>query len=510
MDEEKRDGLGRADEMLVEAAEETVATEEEEEVEGADGFETVAWPDVWPEGEVGEEAAAVDEGGGEPKVALFGREFPKKKTFIAAGVAAAVLLAGVGGCALLSRQPEPAATVSQQAGQATDSAEAEAKTMYVNVGVTAEGWDEATSSPVIAHIESDDGEVDFYHAYGANKAEAVAVGDESTCKVTYISPVNADGSIYKVGETKSLTASDEKTSDASATTATLEKVEAGSVTAGDLTNIATQVTEAVKKGDSTLSGDKGSQVVSKVEGNIKNSPAADDDVKQSVEQQAGQAQEEAKKEETAARVPTTSGGSSFSGSSTNSGSGSSGGNSNSGSNQSSSQVSQNSSSQSQSSSQQGSSQGGNNSGGSSAGGSASQHQHSWVHHDAEYTTVHHDAVTHTEIVHHAAVTHTETVHHDAVTHREGCYVCGCGYTVPSSEYNLMLSHQEEMLLKEGSHPGFHTDYTTVTDQAAWDETVTVTDQAAWDETVTVTDQAAWEEQVQTKAAYDSCSCGATK
>ncbi len=504
MDEEKRDGLGRADEMLVEAAEETVATEEEEEVEGADGFETVAWPDVWPEGEVGEEAAAVDEGGGEPKVALFGREFPKKKTFIAAGVAAAVLLAGVGGCALLSRQPEPAATVSQQAGQATDSAEAEAKTMYVNVGVTAEGWDEATSSPVIAHIESDDGDVDFYHAYSANKAEAVAVGDESTCKVTYISPVNADGSIYKVGETKSLTSSDEKTPDATVTAATLEKVEAGSVTAGDLTNIAAQVTEAVKKGDSTLTGDKGSQVVSKVEGNIKNSPAADDDVKQSVEQQAGQAQEEAKKEETAARVPTTSGGSSSSGSSTNSGSsssgagtnsgsGSSGGNTNSGSGQSSSQASQNNSSQSQGSSQQGNSQGGNSgSGDSSAGGSSStQHQHSWV---AQTTTVHHDAVT-----------HTETVHHDAVRHEEYRYICNqCGADITDDPWG----HIESSLLSGGKCSGYHDDYVWITDQDAYDEVITVTDRAAWDETVTVTDRAAYDEVVTT--GYKCSSCGATK
>lgn len=274
-----------------------------------DGFDTVAWPDAWPDGDVGggEGGDNEDDGEDEPKVALFGRDVPRKRMFIAAGVAAAVLLAGIGGCAVLGRQPEPAATVSrQQADQAAaGEAEPEDKAMYVNVGVTAEGWDEATSSPVIAHIESDDGDVDFYHAFPANQAEPVAVGDESSCKVTYVSPVNADGSIYKVGESKTLASSEEKPADAAATAATLEKVEAAGVTADDLTNIATQVTEAVKKGDSTLTGDKGSQVVSKVEENIKNSPAAADDVKQSVEQQAGQAQEEAKKEETTAKVPTT-------------------------------------------------------------------------------------------------------------------------------------------------------------------------------------------------------------
>ena len=432
--------------------------------------------------------------------------------FIAAGVAAAVLLAGIGGCAVLGRQPEPAATVSrQQADQAAaEEAEPEAKTMYVNVGVTAEGWDEATSSPVIAHVESGDGGVDFYHAFPANQAEPVAVGDESSCKVTYVSPVNADGSIYKVGETKTLTASEEKVSDSSSTAATLERVDAGIVTADDLTNIASQVTDAVKKGDSTLTGDKGSQVVSKVEENIKNSPAATDDVKQSVEQQAGAAQEEAKKEETTAKVPTTSGGSSSSGSgsSTNS---SSGGNPNSGANQSSNQGGNTSQG---GSSQQGSgSQGGN----SQAGGSSSQHQHSWVaqtttvHHDAEYTTVHHDAEYTT--VHHDAETHTETVHHAAVKHEEYHYFCNnCGADITDDVHGHIMSS----MLSGGNCGSWHDEYVWITDQEAYDETVTVTDRAAWDEQVLT--KAAWDERVQTKAAWDETvtsgyvcsSCGATK
>ena len=479
-----------------------------------DGFDTVAWPDAWPDGDVGggEVGDNEDDGEDEPKVALFGREFPKKKVFIAAGVAAAVLLAGIGGCAVLGRQPEPAATVSrQQADQAAaEEAEPEDKAMYVNVGVTAEGWDEATSSPVIAHIESDDGDVDFYHAFPANQAEPVAVGDESSCKVTYVSPVNADGSIYKVGETKTLTASEEKVSDSSSTAATLERVDAAGVTADDLTNIASQVTEAVKKGDSTLTGDKGSQVVSKVEENIKNSPAATDDVKQSVEQQSGAAQEEAKKEETTAKVPTTSGGSSSSGSgsSTNS---SSGGNPNSGANQSSNQGGNTSQG---GSSQQGSgSQGGN----SQAGGSSSQHQHSWVaqtttvHHDAEYTTVHHDAEYTT--VHHDAETHTETVHHAAVKHEEYHYFCNnCGADITDDVHGHIMSS----MLSGGNCGSWHDEYVWITDQEAYDETVTVTDRAAWDEQVLT--KAAWDEHVQTKAAWDETvtsgyvcsSCGATK
>ena len=53
----------------------------------------------------------------------------------------------------------------------------------------AEGWDADTSTPVIAHIEGADGEVDFYTAIDANKQVTVKVGKSGTYTVTFISPV---------------------------------------------------------------------------------------------------------------------------------------------------------------------------------------------------------------------------------------------------------------------------------------------------------------------------------
>lgn len=77
----------------------------------------------------------------------------------------------------------------------------------------------------------------------------VKVSKSGTYTVTFISPVNADGSIYKVSS-KKVTAgkADKKTA---STGVTFNKVDADKVTKDDLTAIAKDVAAAVKKGDST-------------------------------------------------------------------------------------------------------------------------------------------------------------------------------------------------------------------------------------------------------------------
>ena len=130
--------------------------------------------------------------------------------------------------------------------------------MVLSLEVKADGWDADTSTPVIAHIEDADGEVDFYTAIAANKQVTVKVGESGTYTVTFISPVNADGSIYTVPSKKITAGKADKTV---ATGVTFDKVDADKVTKDDLTAIAKDVAEAVKKGDSTLTGDKGAEEV---------------------------------------------------------------------------------------------------------------------------------------------------------------------------------------------------------------------------------------------------------
>ena len=395
---------------------------------------------------------------------LFGREFSRKQVCAAgAGILCAALLIGGGGYAITHADW----TGKANAPAVSQSKDDEEQDMVLSLEVKADGWDTETSTPVIAHIEDEDGKVDFYTAIAANKQVTVKVGESGTYTVTFISPVNADGSIYKVPSKKVTAGKADKTV---ATGVTFDKVDADKVTKDDLTAIAKDVAEAVKKGDSTLTGDKGAEVVKKFEDNIKKNPNADTDA---VEKETEKAQESAKEEKSDAKTPETS-------DSKKSDSGSSNG-SKKDEGKSDSKPSGGNSSNSGSNS---------NSGSSSKKDDTPAHQHNWVaqtktvHHDAQYKTVHHDAVTH-------------QVWHDAVT--EEHYICNqCGADITSDPWG----HINNSLMNGGNCGSYHSTYVTVK-QGYYE---TVTDQAAYDEQVQVRD--AWDETVTT--GYKCSSCGATK
>lgn len=393
---------------------------------------------------------------------LFGRKFSRKQVCAAgAGILCAALLIGGGGYAITHADW----TGKANAPAVSQSKDDEEQDMVLSLEVKADGWDTETSTPVIAHIEDEDGKVDFYTAIAANKQVTVKVGESGTYTVTFISPVNADGSIYKVPSKKVTAGKADKTV---ATGVTFDKVDADKVTKDDLTAIAKDVAEAVKKGDSTLTGDKGAEVVKKFEDNIKKNPNADTDA---VEKETEKAQESAKEEKSDAK---TTGSSDNSGNKSNSSSKKDEGKSD-------SKPSGGNSSNSGSNS---------NSGSSSKKDDTPAHQHNWVaqtktvHHDAQYKTVHHDAVTH-------------QVWHDAVT--EEHYICNqCGADITSDPWG----HINNSLMNGGNCGSYHSTYVTVK-QGYYE---TVTDQAAYDEQVQVRD--AWDETVTT--GYKCSSCGATK
>ena len=382
------------------------------------------------------------------RIKLFGREFSRKQVCAAgAGILCAALLIGCGAYAI----SHASWTGDSNAPAVSQSKDDEEQDMVLSLEVKADGWDADTSTPVIAHIEDADGEVDFYTAIAANKQVTVKVGESGTYTVTFISPVNADGSIYKVPSKKVTAGKADKTV---ATGVTFDKVDADKVTKDDLTAIAKDVAEAVKKGDSTLTGDKGAEVVKKFEDNIKKNPNADAGA---VEKETDKAQETAKEEKSDAKTPETS-------DSKKSDSGSSNG---------SKKDNGNSGSDSKPSGSNNS-----NSGSSSKKDDTPAHVHKY--------DIYHPAVTHTEKVYHPAVTHTEKVYHPAVTHTEERSICnGCGADITGNEqahgYNALMAGNKAC-------GAYHTEYNTVTDSAAWEETVTITD----------------------SAAYYTCSCGATK
>ena len=403
---------------------------------------------------------AVEKEEGKPFV-LFGREFSRKQVCVAgAGILCAALLIGGGAYAI----SHASWTGDSNAPAVSQSKDDEKQDMVLTLEVKADGWDADTSTPVIAHIEDADGEVDFYTAIAANKQVTVKVGKSGTYTVTLIPPVNADGSTYKAASSKVKAGKDDKKTNG--TVITLEKVDADKVTKDDLTAIAKDVAAAVKKGDSTLTGDRGAALAKKFEDNIKKNPNADADA---VEKETGKAEETAKEDKSDAKTPETS-----DNKKNDSGSKSDSGNNGSGNKSDSKPSGSNNS----------------NSGSSSKKDDTPAHVHKY--------DIYHPAVTHTETVHHPAVTHTETVHHPAVTHTEERSICnGCGADITGNE----RAHAYNALMAGNKACGaYHTVYNTVTDSAAWEETVTTTDSAAWDETVTVTDS----------PAYYTCSCGATK
>ena len=397
---------------------------------------------------------------------LFGREFSRKQVCAAgAGILCAALLIGGGGYAIAhagwaGKSNTPA--VFQKAGD-------EKQDMALFLEVKAEGWGADTSTPVIAHIEGADGEVDFYTAIAANKKVSVTVGESGIYNVSLIPPVNADGSTYKAASSEVAAVKTDGKTDS--TVITLEKVDTDKVAKDDLTAIAKDVAAAVKKGDSTLTGDKGAEVVKKFEDNIKKNPNADADA---VEKESEKAQETAKEDKSDAKTPETS-----DNKKNDSGSKNDSGNNGSGNK-----------SDSKPSGGSGNSGSGSSSGGSSKKDDTPAHQHNWVaqtktvHHDAQYKTVHHDA-------------QYKTVHHDAVV--KYVSICNnCGADITGNE----AAHFKNSLLNGCNCGSCHEESRTV--QAAYDEQVKVSD--AYDEQVQVS--AAWDETVTT--GYKCSSCGATK
>lgn len=186
---------------------------------------------------------------------------------IAAAVVVAIAVAS-GAFATSEQQPE------QQ----------EPRTVDVTLSVTADhSWDE-NSTPAIAHIEGND--VDFYHAVtpdaDGNKGTSTVELAEGDYTVSFVSPVNSDGSafdIYDTGAPVDITVdADAKT--APAVNCPMAQIPADKVTDDMLADIVDKTKDAIKKGDETLKGDAGTGILDKLDGNVAKNPNASDKTKQ--------------------------------------------------------------------------------------------------------------------------------------------------------------------------------------------------------------------------------------
>lgn len=240
----------------------------------------------------------------------------KRKVAIGAAVALVVAGLGLGGAwATGAFAPESEVTkieVDSDGGKKQVSEKTD-QTVDWAVKIEAEGVT-ADSSPLITRYVCTDGAnegVEFYHATSASDAiegkDSVQL-TEGTWEITAIPIINPNGSITTpAGGGEQAVSGESK--DSGSTEFTGETKPAENVTQEDIDKVLDKVNEAVSKGDGTLTGDAGKDVVNKVTDNASKAPAAD---KEKVEEKKVAATDSAVKAEdkkTDAAKPSTGSGS---------------------------------------------------------------------------------------------------------------------------------------------------------------------------------------------------------
>lgn len=231
-----------------------------------------------------------------------GNKLPlKRKVVIGATVALVVAGLGLGGaCATGAFAPKSEITkieVDSDGGKKQVSEKTD-QTVDWAVKIEAEGVT-AQSSPLITRYVCTDGAdegVEFYHATSASDAiegkDSVQL-TEGTWEITAIPIINPDGSITTPsGGGEQAIPGESKGS--GSTEFAGETKPAGDVTQDDIDKVLDKVNDAVSKGDSTLTGDAGKDVVNKVTDNASKAPAAD---KEKVEEKKDAATDSAAKAE---------------------------------------------------------------------------------------------------------------------------------------------------------------------------------------------------------------------
>lgn len=235
----------------------------------------------------------VPDGGGSSKMPL------KRKVAIGATVALVVAGLGLGGAwATGAFAPKSEITKIEVDSKKKQVSEKTGPAVDWTVKIEAEGVT-TDSSPLITRYVCTDGDdkgSEFYHATSASDAiegkDSVRL-TEGTWEITAIPIINPDGSITTpAGGGEQAVSGDQKGS--GSTEFTGETKPAENVTQDDIDKVLDKVNEAVTKGDSTLTGDAGKDVVNKVTDNASKAPAAD---KEKVEEKKDAAADSAAKAE---------------------------------------------------------------------------------------------------------------------------------------------------------------------------------------------------------------------
>lgn len=331
-----------------------------------------------------------------------GRVVSPVRVLKVAGALAAIAIIALAALWAFTR-PEPTAGARDAQG---------ASSLSLSVSSDAEGWDSSTSTPLIAVFEPE-GPGDAFAAEAGPSADTAVEVPFGTWTLSFVTPVNADGSTYTTPDAASLSASEDGTVvyDGAAVEGgidvQLSRVERNALTGEDAEAVVSELAAALQIASGPLEARSATLL----------SVAADaldtDDMSEA---------EDAASAVSAASVATSDGSSAAAGGSTSAAAGSSGSS--------------------------------NSAGSSSTSSSSSSHAHSWV---AQTETVHHDAKYRT--VSHAAVKERVTV----------CDSCGKditgSYTSHKKSTGHTSYHYETRTIKAA-----YTEKVLVS--SAWDETVT--------------------------------------
>ena len=126
---------------------------------------------------------------------------PQRKAIAAVVLMALIALALTGAIFALKQPAETPPTPQVAAEPVQEEEEPEVVPDTVTFDVTREGFDPSTSTPLIAHITGTDENEDPVDFYEVIKDETALTLDADTYEASFISPTNADGSIYDVPET---------------------------------------------------------------------------------------------------------------------------------------------------------------------------------------------------------------------------------------------------------------------------------------------------------------------
>lgn len=128
---------------------------------------------------------------------------------LTAVLAMAALAFALSGCTQTASSSAAASSEDAASSAAASASSAQATATGFKVDIDAPGWDKLTSTPMIAAVEPViEGVMDngpLYFALDADQPATIEV-DPGTYRVTFISGVNMDGSIYTFPSTKEVTA----------------------------------------------------------------------------------------------------------------------------------------------------------------------------------------------------------------------------------------------------------------------------------------------------------------